>query len=259
MTARLTGKNLIVIGASSGIGRATVRRLCAEGAHVCAAGLDPARLAATAAEAAEAGAQTGGQAFAQEIDIAEEASVQSGIAAAAARMGALDGAHINAADMGAIMQDSNILDIDMGIFDRTLAVGLRGHALATRAVLPHLLARGGGAIVYTSSGACNAGEPVRPAYAIAKSGINALMRHVASAYGRQGVRANAIAPGYIPTPELIAAGHVPQDLVAQVSARMPSHRIGVVEDIAAMVAMLMSQDGEWIQAQVLHVNGGALM
>jgi NAD(P)-dependent dehydrogenase (short-subunit alcohol dehydrogenase family) len=81
----------------------------------------------------------------------------------------------------AIMQDSDALAVDLSVFDRTLQINLRGHLLCTRAVLPHLLQRGG-AIVYTTSGACDAAEPQRPSYAASKSGLNALMRHVALIY-----------------------------------------------------------------------------
>ncbi|WP_226016521.1 SDR family NAD(P)-dependent oxidoreductase [Novosphingobium sp. FKTRR1] len=253
--ARLAGKALIVVGAGTGIGAATVERLCGEGARVCVADIDLAAAQAVAARMADAGYQ----AFAVPVDIADEASVNGAFAAAVERLGRLDGAHINAADMRTIFADSDALGIDLAVFDRTIAVNLRGHLLCTRAALPHLLAAGGGALVYTSSAAGDAGEPERPAYAMAKSGLNALMRHVASRWGKEGITANAVAPGFVMTPELIAGGQVPPDWIAQCIAQTRSTRLGKVEDIAGVVAMLLSEDGRWINGQVLHINGGTLM
>ncbi len=255
MIDRLRNKCIIVIGAGSGIGAATVRRLCAEGARVCAADINEAGAKAVAAAARDAG----GEAFSTYIDLADEASVNAAVAAAVERLGGLDGAHINAADLQAIMQDSTALDVALDIFDRTLTVNLRGHLLCTRAVLPHLLARGGGALIYTSSGAADGAEPVRPSYAMSKSGLNALMRHVAAAWGRQGITANCVAPGFTITPEMDKSPHLTQAIRDYMQARTPAPRLGQAEDIAGMVAMLLSDDGRWINGQVYHVNGGALM
>jgi NAD(P)-dependent dehydrogenase (short-subunit alcohol dehydrogenase family) len=125
----------------------------------------------------------------------------------------------------------------------------------TRHALPKLLERGGGAMIYTSSSAAIVGEPVRPCYAMAKAGINALVRHVASGWGQQGIRANAIMPGLVITPELRAT--MPTDFQQEVLARGRSPRLGQVEDIAAMVAHLASRDGEWISGQSIAVDGGS--
>jgi NAD(P)-dependent dehydrogenase (short-subunit alcohol dehydrogenase family) len=255
MQNRLKGKAIVVVGSGTGIGAATVRRLAAEGARVCAADLN---LPAAEAVAAEVTAK-GGQAFAVALDLADEATVKPAIDAAAARFGRLDGAHINAADLGVIMQDSDAVDEPLAVFDRTLNVNLRGHFLCTRAVIPHLVAAGGGAIVYTSSGACDAGEAVRPAYAASKNGLNALMRHVASRWGRDGITANSVAPGFVITAEMESGGRLPDEFRRISMERTKVGRNGRSEDIAGVVAMLLSEDGRWITGQVYHVNGGALM
>jgi len=252
---RLVGKAIIVFGSGTGIGAATVRRLASEGARVCAADINIQAAEALAAELAGRGSDV----FAAHFDITDEHSVGQVTAAAVARLGRLDGAHINAADLRIIFQDSDAVAQDLAVFERTLAVNLRGHLLCTRAVLPHLLASGAGAIVYTSSGAGDSGEPTRPAYAMAKSGLNALMRHVASRWGRQGITANCVAPGFTLTAELQAAGQVPPAFIEQALARTPAPRLGRSEDIAGVVAMLLSEDGRWINGQVYHINGGALM
>jgi NAD(P)-dependent dehydrogenase (short-subunit alcohol dehydrogenase family) len=255
MSSRLKGKAIIVIGSGSGIGAATARRLAAEGARVCAADIN-----LEGAETVAAGiVADGGEAFAVYIDLADEASVQAAVSAAVERFGGLDGAHVNAADLRAIMQDSDALSVELEVFDRTLTINLRGHLLCTRAVLPHLQARGGGAIVYTSSGAADSGEPVRPSYAASKSGLNALMRHVASCWGQKGITANCVAPGFTLTPEMEKSGQLTPELLDYMRARIPGTRLGRPEDIAGVVAMLLSEDGRWINGQVYNVNGGALM
>ena len=255
MSERLEGKAIIVIGAGSGIGSATVRRLVGEGARVCVADINDAGARTVADQISAAG----GEAFPVHIDLADEASVQAAVTTAVEQLGGLDGAHINAADLRTILSDSDALTVDLTVFDRTIEVNLRGHLLCTRAVLPHLLAGGGGAIVYTTSGACDSAEPVRPSYAASKSGLNALMRHVASRWGRQNITSNCVAPGFTLTPEMEASGQLPRELLDQMLAQIPGSRLGRPEDIAGVVAMLLSDDGRWINGQVYHVNGGALM
>ena len=252
---RLAGKAVIVVGAGSGIGAATVERLCAEGARVCVADINLGAAEAVAARMTQAGYE----ASAVAVDITDEASVGAAFAVAVERLGRLDGAHINAADLRTIFADSDALTVDLAVFDRTISVNLRGHLLCTRAALPHLLAAGGGALVYTTSGACDSGEPERPSYAMSKSGLNALMRHVASRWGKDAITANAVAPGFVMTPEMIAGGQVPPDWNDHCIAATRSTRLGKAEDIAGVVAMLLSEDGRWINGQVFHVNGGALL
>lgn len=193
MQGRLKNRAIIVIGSGTGIGAATVRQLATEGAHVCAADIN----IDAASKVAEEIAAAGGRAFAVPMDIADESSVNEAVGLAVAQLGGLDGAHVNAADLRVIFEDSDALAEDLAVFDRTLQVNLRGHLLCTRALLPHLLQRGQGAIVYTSSSAADVGENTRrPAYAAAKSALNAL---------------------------------------------------------------LLSEQGRWINGQVYNINGGALM
>lgn len=255
MNSRLQDKAIMVIGAGTGIGAATVRRLAGEGAHVCVADIDLAAAQGVATAVREAG----GRAFATAIDIAEPESVGTAFAAALAQLGRLDGVHVNAADLRVIFRDSDALDVGLDVFDRTIDVNLRGHLLCTKAAIPHLLAAGGGALLYTSSGACDSAEPTRPSYAMSKSGLNALMRHVASRWGREGIRANCVAPGFVMTPEMVAGGQVPAELIEAFLQATPSTRVGKVEDIAGVAAMLLSDDGAWVNGQVFHVNGGGLM
>jgi NAD(P)-dependent dehydrogenase (short-subunit alcohol dehydrogenase family) len=248
----LKGKAVVVAG-GGGIGAATVERLIEGGARVLVGDLDGTHAEELAARMRAAG----GDCHGMRCDIADEVSVNALVEAAVTRFGGIDALHANAADLRAIHEDSNVLDEPLEVFDRTIRVNLRGHWLCTRAALPRLLARGGGSLIYTSSGAACMGEPVRPAYAVSKAGIEALMRHVASGWGKQGIRANAVAPGLVITPQI--RDTIPEEF-RQVVLRGSRHtRLGEPADIASMVAFLVSDEAAWITGQVLGVNGGAVI
>jgi NAD(P)-dependent dehydrogenase (short-subunit alcohol dehydrogenase family) len=250
---RLSGKVLMVIGGGSGIGAATAQRLAQEGATVLVADLDGATAEGVAGDIIRGGGCASGIA----CDISDEASVRGLMECASQKFGGFDGVHINAADMKTLLLDTDVVQVPLEVFDRTLQVNLRGHMLCTRYVIPELLKRGGGAIVYTSSGAAFAGEPTRVSYAVSKSGLHALMRHVATRWGKEGIRANAVAPGLVITEQLRT--NFPQDLADAVLKDTRSPRLGKSEDIAAMVAMLLSDDGAWINGQVISVDGGTTL
>jgi len=251
----LGGKVVAVAGGAGGIGTATCLRLAEEGAVVVVGDRDAAAASAVASRIGD----LGGKALGLGVDVSDEASVGAFFDAAVAFNGGIDGVHVNAADLApaVIGSDTDAVDIDLGVFDHTFSVNLRGHLLCTRRAVPLLLARGGGPISYTSSIAAFMGEPARPAYAVAKAGINALVRHVASRWGREGIRANAVAPGLVITPTVAAMGDT--DVQRYALARTPSTRLGRPEDIAAMIAMLQSDDGAWINGQVISVDGGTSM
>ena len=256
MFDRLKDRRIIVFGSATGIGAATVKRLAQEGARVCAADINLEGAEETAREA-------GSNAFAVRVDISDEASVKQAVESAVETLGGLDGAHINAADLRVIMEDSDALALDLSVFDRTIAVNLRGHLLCTRAVLPHLLANEASAIVYTSSGSAHGAEPTRPSYAMSKAGVNALMRHVAARWGREGRTANVLAPGVTVTGEMkiqmdANAGEA-KKWADFFMAETPHTRLGESEDHAAVVALLLSDDGRWINGSIVDVNGGSLM
>jgi NAD(P)-dependent dehydrogenase (short-subunit alcohol dehydrogenase family) len=249
----LKGKVAVIAGAATGIGKATAVRLGEEGAHLVLGDINVAGIEAVAAEVNAAG----GKAVSAHCDIADDASVKALVHLAVKTYGGLNFMHANAADLKVVLSDTTAVDVPLEVFDRTIAVNLRGHLLCTRHAIPEMLKRGGGAIVYTSSAASYAGEPERVSYAVSKSGVNALMRHVASRWGKEGVRANAIAPGVVIT-EATATG-IPDEMKQMVLAMSRSTRLGEPKDIAAMVAMLFSDDGEWINGQVIAVDGGVFL
>jgi NAD(P)-dependent dehydrogenase (short-subunit alcohol dehydrogenase family) len=249
----LDGKVAIVAGGAGGIGTATSVRLGQEGVAVVVGDLN----ADAAGAVAEQITGAGGRAVGTGVDISDEQSVAGMVALAVDSFGGIDILHANAADLSAdtLGRDSNALEVPLDAFDRAVSVNLRGHLLCTRAAIPEILKRGGGALVYTSSGAAFMGEPERPSYAMTKSGLNALVRHVASKWGRKHVRANAVAPGLVLT-------EGPRSVLSEEFMKLAlrgtrSWRLGEPEDIAAMVAFLASSDGEWINGQVLSVDGGA--
>jgi NAD(P)-dependent dehydrogenase (short-subunit alcohol dehydrogenase family) len=245
----------LITGAGGGIGRVAAELFAAEGASIV--------VADAVAEGAKATVQAitdaGGAAVAVTVDVSQSDEVAAMVAAAVDAFGGIDCVHANAADLSVpvIMGDTDALDVDLDIWDRTMAVNLRGFLLCTRHAIPKLLERGGGALVYTSSAASFVGEPARPSYAAAKSGVNALMRHVASKWGKQRIRANAIAPGLIVSDQMSEV--IPQDLQQRTLKGTRSWRLGHPRDIAAMVAFLMSEDGEWINGQVISVDGGVTL
>ena len=249
----LDNKIVVVAGGGSGIGAATAVRLAEEGASVVVGDL-----VGDNAEAVAAGIRTtGGRAVSAQFDISVDDSVAALVAVAVAQFGGLDALHANAADLSeaVIMQDSDAVAVDLGVFDRTIAVNLRGHLLCTRHAIPLLLERGGGTIIYTSSAAGHVGEPQRPSYGISKSGINALMRHVSARWGREGIRANCVAPGMVLTKTI--RDNSEQEFRDYALSLGRSPRLGEPEDIAAAVAFLMSDDASWITAQVISVDGGS--
>lgn len=253
MNDRLRNKTILVAG-GGGIGGGLARRFAAEGANVVLGDVDQ-----DAAEAVVRDiAANGGSALATRLDGADEASAAAAVSLARERFGGLDGIHANFANF--IEQDDSVgaLELPLADFDETMRVNLRGYYLCTRAALPALLERGGGSIIYTSSPAARKGEPVRLAYAAAKAGVEALMRHVAARYGDQGVRANCIAPGSTLHERL---ERELDDVTKEwlLGLAVIKSRLGRPEDVAAMAALLMADEGSYITGQVIGVDGGVVM
>ncbi len=253
MEARLAGKVIIVAG-GGGIGDALAQRYAQEGATVVLGDLDGDRAMQTASEIT----QSGGKAIGTRLDGADDASVGEILALPVANFGGLDGFHANFGYFRDGEISANILDLPLEVFDDTMRINLRGYVLCTRHAVPQLIKRGGGSIVYTSSGAAHSGEPIRAAYGISKTAGHSLMRHVASAFGYAKVRANSIAPGVIMHPRL--DGKVPPGFHEWAESKLIlKGRLGRPEDIAALGALLMSDDGSFITGQVISADGGSSM
>lgn len=250
----LSGKVAVVAGGATGIGAATATRLAAEGCLVVIGDV----AVDTARRTADKIIVTGGTATAVGFDLADPDSVAALLDTGANTYGDIDAVFAVGADMGALRADTDIVDIDLDVWDRVMAVNLRGYVAAMKHAIPRLLARGGGAIVNMSSAAAFQGEPARPAYATAKAGIGALTRHVASRWGKEGIRCNAVAPGFTATEAIQSAPQWPE-LQSAALRRIRGPRVGAPDDIAALVAFLISQEGEWINGQVINIDGGTVL
>jgi NAD(P)-dependent dehydrogenase (short-subunit alcohol dehydrogenase family) len=250
--ARFTDKIAIVTGGGSGIGAATARLLASEGAAVTIVDISE----DAAVKVADSIRAEGGAARAQRTDVAEATDVEAMVADTVGAFGGLDILH-NAAVIDLNRVDQNIVTMDLATWDRVLAVNLTGPMLGCRFAIPAMLERGGGSIVNTASAAAFYGSDSLAAYGISKAGIVSLTRSVATAYGEQGIRCNAVAPG------VVVARDVQDALGGPMSERLrgitTSHlvgRLGYPEEIAVAVAFLASDDAAFVTGEILRVDGG---
>ncbi len=244
---RLDGKVAIVTGAGSGIGEATARLMAREGASVVVADLNR--------EEAErvAGELVAGMPV--EVDVSNETSVERMILAAVQSFGGLDVLHNNATDSSLNAVDTDIATLDMAVFDRLVAVNLKGQFLGCKHAIPALLERGGGSIVNTASIDGFVGRGVRAAYGACKAGVVLLTKSVASQYGTRGIRCNAVAPGLTLTPG--AVNNSDSEYIELSLRNYPMPRLCTPEDVAKAVVFLASDDASYINAETLMVDGGA--
>ena len=244
---RVEGKVAIVTGAGSGIGEATARLLAREGASVVIADLN-------GAEAARVASELDG-AVAVKVDVSDEPDVVRMVETAVESFGGLDVLHNNPTDSSLNAVDTDIVTLDMAIFDRLVAVNLKGAFMGCKHAIPHMLVRGGGSIVNTASVDGFVGRGVRAAYGASKAGIVLLTKSVASQYGTWGIRCNAVAPGLTLTPG--AVSNATPEYIDAALALYPMPRLCAPEDVANAVLFLASDDAAYINAATLMVDGGA--
>lgn len=248
---RLDGKAILVAG-SGGIGGGLARRFASEGAGVV---LGDIHLEAARTVVDDIVSQ-GGKAVATRLDGADEDSAKAAVALARETYGGLDGMHANFAVYLDAADTVDVLSCDLAAYDETMRVNARGYLVCTRAALPAILARGGGSIVYTSSASAYVAETSRVSYGMGKAAGHALMRHVAMKFGPQGVRANCIVPGVTMnerwTPETL-------EIVKRLASGRPIKRPGTPAEVAAVSALLMSDEGSYITGQSLNIDGGWTM
>lgn len=248
----LSGKVFVVAGGASGIGAATARRLAEEGAAVVVGDLNEPGADDTAQRISDGG----GTATSVGFDIADEQSCAHLMSRAVEEFGGLDGLYNVAADLSpeTLGSDTDVVSVSVDVWQRTLAVNLTGYFYTCRHAVPLLVERGGGAIVNTISGLVLFGDRERVSYGASKAGSLALTRHIASRWGREGIRCNVIAPGFVATKQVLAS--VSEQERERLADMLRSPRFGTPDDIAASVAFLLSDDAAWINGQLHVVNGG---
>lgn len=242
------GKSALVMGGSSGIGRATALAFAAAGANVFIVGLGAAAGGEVEARARAAGVD----AVFVEADVSREEAVKDAVEAAVARFGRVHAAVNNAGVEGPY---GPVHEVSAADFDRVIAVNLKGIWHGLKYQIPHMLAKGGGAIVNMASSAGLTGIPNVALYTASKHAVVGLTRATALELAQSGIRVNAVAPGPVDTGLLhrMIGGHVD---VAAVAAGVPMHRISRPEETAQAILWLCSDEASFVTGHVLAVDGG---
>jgi NAD(P)-dependent dehydrogenase (short-subunit alcohol dehydrogenase family) len=246
---RLAGKTALITGGAGGIGRGLCAAFAREGAEVVIADL----MLPHAQDVAKA---IGDTAFAVELDAAKPDSIASAVEATVSKFGKIDilvnGAAVT--DVQSMMADTNARDIDLDFYDHVMAVNARGYLAGCKYALPHMLKQGGGTIVNLASGAGQLGHNIWIAYGMSKAAVILLTKSVATAFGKQGIRCNAIAPYVILTEH--SRTHAPKGMLDVYERYALTPRLGEVDDIASMAIYLASGESGFITGQTLNCDGG---
>ena len=254
---RLDGKVAFITGGGSGIARAASLLFAREGAKVVVAEIDGALGEATARDVVDAG----GDAMAVRTDVTDESSVRAVMDAVVARHGRLD-ILFNCAG-GSLNEDSVVTEVDLDVWDRTMALDVRGAMLVCRHGIPELVKAGGGSVVNMSSGAALRGSSPKHVYTAAKGAILSFTRALAGSYAKDNIRANAICAGRILTDRILnnygtadAPGLVADRQDAAGRIRDYPFWVGRPEDIANIALFLASDESRMITGATIPADGG---
>jgi NAD(P)-dependent dehydrogenase (short-subunit alcohol dehydrogenase family) len=254
-TKDLHGKVALVTGASSGIGRATALAFARAGAAVVVASRNLERLEETARVIRE----TGGEATAIRTDVTRADQVERLVQETVDVYGRLDAAFNNAGGYR-LVGGKRGLTADLGedVWDRVTAVNLKGVWLCMKYEIEQMLAQGGGAIVNNSSNDGLRAVPYSSPYVAAKHGVIGLTKTAAMEYARQGIRVNAVCPGWILTPPVRMLMEDDPGVESAMLAEEPIGRFGEPEEVAEAVLWLCSEAASYVTGHALAVDGGYL-
>lgn len=252
MSRPLEAKVAIVTGAGQGIGTEVARLLARRGATVVLADINADRAEGAAAAIRE----TGASAVAIGFDLTREDQVADAVARTAADHGRIDIIHNNAAFQTEAQRqkDLDVIHLQTDAWDMAFAVNVRGPMLLCKYALPTMIAGGGGSIVHSSSGFGLLGETTLTAYGSSKAALINLSRFIATQYGKQRVRSNVIAIGFVLSDNAVET--TPQAVKDVLLAHHLSPELGTPADIAHAVAFLASDEARFINGALIPVDGG---
>jgi len=252
MMGLVEGKVAIVTGGGANIGEACAKMLAANGAQVAIADINVEGAKRVADEIKEAG----GRAIDLAVDLGEEGSIASMVAAAVDTFGKIDVLHNNAANTGAaqMTRDNALTEMESEVWDAAFDINTRGTMLVTKHVAPHMIAAGGGSIINTSSGVSLLGDVLNPAYSASKAAVNALTRNTAAQFGRANIRCNAVLPGLVLSP--VAREQMTEDQLGMIQRHVLLPRESVADDIAGAVLWLASDLSSFVTGQIISADGG---
>jgi NAD(P)-dependent dehydrogenase (short-subunit alcohol dehydrogenase family) len=249
---RIKDKVTVITGAGSGIGRATALRFGAEGAIVVVTDIR----ANTAAATAEEIVKNGGRAISMAVDCGVESQLKDMIDNTVKQFGRIDVLYNNAiktADMQK-KSDDNFLEFDRSTFYDIVDVNVLGGVLASKYAIPYMIEQGGGVILFTSSCSSLGGDVAQFSYGASKAMVNWYVQTIATSFGKQGIRCNAILPGVIQTPSQKAWSTPEMDKEFLDLQNVP--RLGLPEDIAALALFLASDEASYINGTHYRCDGG---
>jgi NAD(P)-dependent dehydrogenase (short-subunit alcohol dehydrogenase family) len=258
MTGRLAGMSCLITGAGSGIGRSTATRFAHEGAAVAVADLDPAGAADTVRLALADGEATaaGGSAAAFTVDVTDPGSCEALVRDVVGAFGRIDVLFNNAGIAGV----GTVEETSLELWERVMAVNVRGVFLVAKAVLPVMVAAHRGSIINMSSTIAEIGLARRASYAASKGAVLALTRQMQADYAAHGIRVNALLPGTIHTPfvdrYLAESYDDPAAGLEVLRARQLTGDLGAPEDVASAALFLASDESRFVLGSGLFVDGG---
>jgi NAD(P)-dependent dehydrogenase (short-subunit alcohol dehydrogenase family) len=248
MPGRLEGKVCVITGAGGGMGREAAIVFTAEGAKVCVADLE-------AALAEETVGLCSGDAFAFGVDVADEEGVRSLMAATAERFGGIDVLYNNAGISPG--DDASVLDTSVEAWQRVQDVNTKGVFLCCKHGIPHLLERGGGSVINVASFVAILGAATSQiSYTASKGAVLAMSKELGVQFAREGVRVNALCPGPVETPLLLAIYGDDPAAFARRQVHWPTGRLGKPREIVDAALFLASDESSFVNATAFVVDGG---